>query len=90
MLDRSEGQEGVPRRIAQDGHLVAVPTSLLVIMKVQRTGFEAKVIGAGKFLRHELLLRRSQLPDLKKLAMTKAANRLLADTAGYRRLLRLS
>lgn len=33
----------------QDGHVVAVPTSLLAIMKMQRAGFEAKEIGVGEF-----------------------------------------
>lgn len=37
------------KQIAQDGHIVAVPTSLLAIMKMQRTGFEAKEIGVGEF-----------------------------------------
>lgn len=37
------------KQIARDGHVVAVPTSLLAIMKMQRTGFEAKEIGVGEF-----------------------------------------
>jgi|ERR1700733_2092133 hypothetical protein len=37
------------RHIAQAGHIVAVPTSLLSIMKMQRTGFEAKKVGVGEF-----------------------------------------
>ena len=37
------------KQIAQDGHVVAVPTPLLAIMKMQRTGFEAKEIGVGEF-----------------------------------------
>ncbi|MBB4427855.1 hypothetical protein GGD66_006438 [Bradyrhizobium sp. CIR48] len=37
------------KQIAQDGHVVAVPTSLLAIMKMQRIGFEAKEIGVGEF-----------------------------------------
>lgn len=37
------------KQIAQDGHVVAIPTSLLAIMKMQRTGFEADEIGVGEF-----------------------------------------
>ncbi|MBR0828530.1 hypothetical protein JQ596_23620 [Bradyrhizobium manausense] len=37
------------KHIAQDGHVVAVPTSLLAIMKMQRTGLKAKEIGVGEF-----------------------------------------
>ncbi|MCP3446169.1 hypothetical protein [Bradyrhizobium sp. CCGUVB14] len=37
------------KQIARDGHVVAVPTSLLAIMKMQRTEFEAKEIGVGDF-----------------------------------------
>jgi hypothetical protein len=37
------------KQIAQNGHIVAVPTSLLAIMKMQRTRFEAKEIGVGEF-----------------------------------------
>jgi DICT domain-containing protein len=37
------------RQIAQRGHIVAVPTSLLAVMKMQQTEFEAKEIGVGEF-----------------------------------------
>jgi hypothetical protein len=37
------------RQIAKNGHVVAVPTSLLAVMKMQRTTFEAKEIGVGEF-----------------------------------------
>ncbi|MDB5602042.1 MAG: hypothetical protein JWN71_4086 [Xanthobacteraceae bacterium] len=37
------------RQIAREGHIVAVPTSLLTIMRMQRTGFEAEEIGIGEF-----------------------------------------
>jgi hypothetical protein len=37
------------RQIARRGHIVAVPTSLLSTMRMQRTKFEAKEIGAGEF-----------------------------------------
>jgi hypothetical protein len=37
------------KQFARNGHIVAVPTSLLAIMKMQRTGFEAKEIGVGEF-----------------------------------------
>jgi hypothetical protein len=37
------------KQIAQDGHIVAVPISLPAIMKMQRTGFEAKEMGVGEF-----------------------------------------
>ncbi|UVO32304.1 hypothetical protein [Bradyrhizobium arachidis] len=37
------------KQIAKSGHIVAVPTSLLAIMKMQRTGFEAQEIGVGEF-----------------------------------------
>jgi hypothetical protein len=37
------------RQIARRGRIVAVPTSLLAIMRMQRTKFEAKEIGIGEF-----------------------------------------
>jgi hypothetical protein len=37
------------RQIARRGHIVAVPTSLLAVMRMQRTAFEAKEIGVGQF-----------------------------------------
>ena len=37
------------RQIARRGRIVAVPTSLLAIMRMQRTEFEAKEIGVGEF-----------------------------------------
>ncbi len=37
------------RQIARSGRIIAVPTSLLAIMRMQRTGFEAKEIGVGEF-----------------------------------------
>jgi hypothetical protein len=37
------------RQIARGGRIVAVPTSLLAIMRMQRTEFEAKEVGVGEF-----------------------------------------
>lgn len=37
------------KQIAKGGHVTAVPTALLAVMKMQRTGFEAKAIGVGDF-----------------------------------------
>jgi hypothetical protein len=37
------------RQIARRGRVIAVPTSLLAIMRMQRTKFEAKEIGIGEF-----------------------------------------
>jgi hypothetical protein len=37
------------RQIARSGHIIAVPTSLLAVMRMQRTKFEAKEIGIGEF-----------------------------------------
>jgi hypothetical protein len=37
------------RQIARRGHIIAVPTSLLAVMKMQQTQFEAKEIGVGGF-----------------------------------------
>ncbi|MHC2334888.1 hypothetical protein [Bradyrhizobium sp. USDA 4454] len=37
------------RHIARNGHIVAVPNSLLAIMKMQQTKFEAVKIGVGEF-----------------------------------------
>jgi hypothetical protein len=37
------------RQIARRGRIVAVPTSLLAVMRMQRTEFEAKEIGVGDF-----------------------------------------
>jgi hypothetical protein len=37
------------KQIARKGRIVAVPTSLLAVMKMQRTKFEAKEIGIGEF-----------------------------------------
>ena len=37
------------RQIARSGRIVAVPTSLLAVMRMQRTGFEAEEIGVGEF-----------------------------------------
>jgi hypothetical protein len=37
------------RQIARRGHIIAVPTSLLAIMRMQQTKFEAKEIGIGEF-----------------------------------------
>jgi hypothetical protein len=37
------------RQIAQRGHIVAVPTSLLAVMRMQQTKFEVKEIGIGEF-----------------------------------------
>jgi hypothetical protein len=37
------------RQIARRGRIVAVPTSLLAIMRMQQTEFEAKEIGVGEF-----------------------------------------
>lgn len=37
------------RQIARRGRIVAVPTSLLAVMRMQRTKFEAKEIGIGDF-----------------------------------------
>jgi hypothetical protein len=37
------------RQIAQRGHIVAVPTSLLAVMRMQQTRFEVKEIGVGEF-----------------------------------------
>lgn len=37
------------RQIARRGHVIAVPTSLLAIMRMQRTKFEAEEVGVGEF-----------------------------------------
>jgi hypothetical protein len=37
------------RQIARRGHIVAVPTSLLAVVRMQQTQFEAKEIGVGEF-----------------------------------------
>jgi hypothetical protein len=37
------------KQIAQKGHVFAVPNSLLAVMRMQRTGFEAEEIGVGEF-----------------------------------------
>jgi hypothetical protein len=37
------------RQIARRGRIVAVPTSLLAVMRMQQTEFEAKEIGVGEF-----------------------------------------
>jgi hypothetical protein len=37
------------KQIARKGHVVAVPNSLLAVMRMQRTGFEAEEIGVGEF-----------------------------------------
>src|SRR4051812_47283942 len=37
------------RQISSEGRVVAVPTQLLAVMKMQRLGFEAAKIGIGEF-----------------------------------------
>ncbi|MDH2342757.1 hypothetical protein [Bradyrhizobium sp. SSUT77] len=37
------------KQIARNGHVVAVPNSLLAVMRMQRTGFKVEEIGVGEF-----------------------------------------